>query len=271
MQVFISKQMDIVNRLKLFMDINKIAISQFADTCNIPRPTMSQILNGRNKKISDELISKIHIAYPHLSVLWLMFGEGEMMQIANMPSSMPQTDGKNGSEYPQITDNKQHSLLEMPDFAISENEFKKNPGTEITSEALNHELRPVQTATPEASSSVSNTADNLGTPNYGIIDFEEPSSSGIYKNQQGNNPSDQDAPNTDTEHISPMPSDTNMKSQQKDELSSDNCSPTNDLTDSRQNISLETFSGKRITNIVVFYSDNSFQSFYPELGQPKAN
>ena len=43
---------------------------------------------------------------------------------------MPQTDGKNGSEYPQITDNKQHSLLEMPDFAISENEFKKNPGTE---------------------------------------------------------------------------------------------------------------------------------------------
>lgn len=263
--------MDIVNRLKLFMDINKIAISQFADTCNIPRPTMSQILNGRNKKISDELISKIHIAYPHLSVLWLMFGEGEMMQITNMPSSMPQTDGKNGSESPQITDNKQHSLLEMPDFAISENEFKKNPGTEITSEALNHELRPMQTATPETSSSVSNTADNLGTPNYGIIDFEEPSSSGIYKNQQGNNPSDQDAPNTDTEHISPMPSDTNMKSQQKDELSSDNCSPPNDVTDSRQNISLETFSGKRITNIVVFYSDNSFQSFYPELGQPKAN
>lgn len=129
----------------------------------------------------------------------------------------------------------------------------------------------MQTATPEASSSVSNTADNLGTPNYGIIDFEEPSSSGIYKNQQGNNPSYQDAPNTDTEHISPMPSDTNMKSQQKDELSSDNCSPLNDVTDSRQNISLETFPGKRITNIVVFYSDNSFQSFYPELGQPKAN
>ena len=139
--------MDIVNRLKLFMDINKIAISQFADTCNIPRPTMSQILNGRNKKISDELISKIHIAYPHLSVLWLMFGEGEMMQITNMPSSMPQTDGKNGSESPQITDNKQHSLLEMPDFAISENEFKKNPGTEITSEALNHELAQTNTGT----------------------------------------------------------------------------------------------------------------------------
>ena len=44
------------------MDNQQIAISQFADNCQIPRPTMSQILNGRNKKISDELISKIHAA-----------------------------------------------------------------------------------------------------------------------------------------------------------------------------------------------------------------
>ena len=57
--------MDIVNRLKLFMDSESIGSTQFADACKIPRPTLSQILSGRNKKISDEVISKIHEAYPH--------------------------------------------------------------------------------------------------------------------------------------------------------------------------------------------------------------
>ena len=76
--------MDIVTRLKTFMTSLNIANSQFADTCRIPRPTVSQILNGRNKKISDELISKIHEAYPQLSVMWLMFGEGDMLTDANI-------------------------------------------------------------------------------------------------------------------------------------------------------------------------------------------
>lgn len=70
--------MDIVTRLKLFLNQNGIANSQFADTCGIPRPSLSQLLNGRNKKVSDELISKVHAAYPSLNIMWLMFGDGEM-------------------------------------------------------------------------------------------------------------------------------------------------------------------------------------------------
>lgn len=70
--------MDIVGRLKLFLNQNGIGNSQFADTCAIPRPTFSQLLNGRNKKVSDEIITKIHNAYPSLSIMWLMFGDGEM-------------------------------------------------------------------------------------------------------------------------------------------------------------------------------------------------
>lgn len=81
--------MDIVTRLKKFMTALNIANSQFADTSRIPRPTISQILNGRNKKISDELISKIHDAYPQLSVMWLMFGEGEMLVNSNIEISEP--------------------------------------------------------------------------------------------------------------------------------------------------------------------------------------
>lgn len=71
--------MDIINRLKLFINSNNIGSSEFADRCDIPRPTVSQLLNGRNKKVSNEIIDKIHYAYPNLSILWLMFGEGVML------------------------------------------------------------------------------------------------------------------------------------------------------------------------------------------------
>ena len=56
--------MDIASRIKIFMDYLGIPSSQFADTCGIPRPSLSQLLNGRNKKVSDEVIGKIHDAYP---------------------------------------------------------------------------------------------------------------------------------------------------------------------------------------------------------------
>jgi len=62
----------------MFLEQAGISNSQFADTCEIPRPTLSQLLNGRNKKVSDEVIGKIHRAYPSLNVMWLMFGDGEM-------------------------------------------------------------------------------------------------------------------------------------------------------------------------------------------------
>ena len=63
--------MDIVTRLKSFIDSHRIPVTQFADQCGIPRPTLSQLLNGRNKKVSDA-------AYPDLSIMWLLFGEGSM-------------------------------------------------------------------------------------------------------------------------------------------------------------------------------------------------
>lgn len=82
--------MDIVTRLKEFINHESVAITQFADNCKIARPTLSQLLNGRNKKVSDEVIKKIHEAYPHLSVLWLMFGEGTMLHEENNAISEPQ-------------------------------------------------------------------------------------------------------------------------------------------------------------------------------------
>lgn len=70
--------MDIVARIKAYMEHVDLPISQFADMARIPRPTLSQILTGRNKKISNELLTKLHTAFPNLNISWLLFGDGDM-------------------------------------------------------------------------------------------------------------------------------------------------------------------------------------------------
>ena len=84
--------MDLVSRLKQYLNTRGISITQFADECDIPRPSASQLLAGRNKKVSDEIIGKIHYTYPELSVSWLMFGEGEMVIDNNIATSKPQNE-----------------------------------------------------------------------------------------------------------------------------------------------------------------------------------
>ena len=61
------------------MEYSELSNSQFADRCGIPRPSLSQLLSGRNKKLSDVVVKQIHDAFPQMSVLWLMFGEGDML------------------------------------------------------------------------------------------------------------------------------------------------------------------------------------------------
>ncbi len=100
------------------MDSIHVQSSQFADMCEIPRPSFSQLLSGRNQKVSDTLIKKIHSAYPDLSVMWLMFGEGPMLTLqkesndksqnnestAENPAKIPaeSTNDKETSEYPNL-------------------------------------------------------------------------------------------------------------------------------------------------------------------------
>lgn len=98
--IIVNRIMDIISRLKLFLEQNGISNSQFADTCEIPRPTITQLLKGRNKKVSDEVISKIHSAYPALNIMWLMFGDGEMF-VSQASSLSENYDNQNLSKSPQ--------------------------------------------------------------------------------------------------------------------------------------------------------------------------
>ncbi|MBD5283598.1 MAG: hypothetical protein HDR95_01250 [Bacteroides sp.] len=69
----------IASRLKAFITYLGINDSSFADKCGISRSTLSLLLSGRNKKVSDQQIAQIHYAFPELSIVWLMFGEGSMI------------------------------------------------------------------------------------------------------------------------------------------------------------------------------------------------
>lgn len=74
---------NVAERLKSFIESKGLSYSQFADKCGIPRPSLSQLLTGRNKKINDSMVGQIHREFPELSIVWLLFGEGEM---ENLPS-----------------------------------------------------------------------------------------------------------------------------------------------------------------------------------------
>ena len=185
--------MDIVSRLKTFINYLNIPVTQFADICTIPRPTLSQLLNGRNKKVSDELIGKIHESYPELSVLWLMFGEGEMLLTKNIEISEPKPGG-------------------IFDYSNEENFVNEYVTPNIN---FNEKL-------PE------NSAENSVSQQTGTFD-------------------DKNAQNSIN---------INLKTSefpQENEALKDQCATIN----------FHENQSRKVVNIIVYYSENSFESFVP--------
>lgn len=109
--------MDIVSRLKTFIEYLGLTNSIFADHAGITRPTLSQILNGRNKKISNELISKIHDAFPSLNIMWLMFGDGTMI-VGESYDSPNYNNQKTDDGHEHVTVNKHTEKLHEMDINL---------------------------------------------------------------------------------------------------------------------------------------------------------
>ncbi len=126
--------MDIVSRLIAFRDYKNLSNSQFADSAGIPRPTLSQFLNGRNKRMSDDLTSKIHAAFPDLNILWLLFGEGNMLMDGNIETSEAQKDRIDGNLITETPENKGDQLGEKsknPVQSSDQNSFIPPRSTEF--------------------------------------------------------------------------------------------------------------------------------------------
>lgn len=91
-------------RLKEYIDYKGFSNSYFADTAGIPRPTLSQLLSGRNKTINDLLLRKIHEAFPDLNIMWLLFGLGDMQTNPNFETSGAQKSLFDGIPRMQVSD-----------------------------------------------------------------------------------------------------------------------------------------------------------------------
>ncbi|MDE6497575.1 MAG: helix-turn-helix transcriptional regulator [Muribaculaceae bacterium] len=147
--------MDIAGRLRHFMTEKGIASSQFADTADIPRPTLSQLLNGRNKKISNELISKIHIAYPALNVLWLMFGEGEMEHGSNIEFSATQNAASPSPVAAQEPVYETVFIAQSPDYDSLGRSSNQRSDVRKTQSAVSRAVQPERSISDEAMQALS--------------------------------------------------------------------------------------------------------------------
>lgn len=244
--------MDVVSRLKYFMDSSGLTISQFADTCNIPRPTMSQLISGRNKRISNEIFDKIHNGFPNLSILWLMFGEGQMLVNENIEISEPQNAILDNDLVAERSDDERVGSLQSSLFASSES-FQSG----------NEDKHPSKNA-----GSGTNFAEEVGKA-Y-ILDKAEQPRQAVYFSEDVPSKANTDDVVPSSNPYSEIPSQTppphsNQQFQQSGQQSSFR-SPNHETAHvEAHRVSIAPDSHKKITNIVVFYSDNSFQSFLPDM------
>lgn len=123
-------------RLKGFIESQGLTNSQFADRCNIPRPSLSQLLTGRNKKISDVIVGQIHQAFPELSVLWLMFGEGQMFVA---PPSDPNHANDNSDLF-----------SDSADFSITDRDSENYPNLRALNKPQNIASTRINTVSDDA-------------------------------------------------------------------------------------------------------------------------
>ena len=65
----------VIDRLVQFINYTGLSSSQFADKTGIPRPSLSQMLHGRNKSVNNQVLTKLHTSFPALNILWLLFGK----------------------------------------------------------------------------------------------------------------------------------------------------------------------------------------------------
>lgn len=215
--------MEISDRLKLYIDHTGLTSSQFADLAGIPRPTLSQLLNGRNKKVSNELTGKLHASFPDLNILWLLFGEGDMGPVANMQFSEPKNahDGnlfdENVSDYKQYTPDNSLEISSPKQQASGFNDCTQADYDVKASES------PKVSAVPYVGSpsSPSPSSAPAGLPSAGVGTHQGPN----YAN---------------TPDVSSRPAQPVMNS-----------------------FSHVGSNGKRIAYIMVFYTDNSFETFNP--------
>lgn len=189
----------IVERLAKYIDFSGLSNSQFADRAGIPRPSLSQLLHGRNKSLNNQLLSKLNDAFPDLNIEWLLFGRGDMVKVSNFEFSGGQT---NGSELDFDSENNDNQSLFGSSLFVE--------GTQTNNQNRNSDSRE------------------------------------SYKFENKNASRDFTRPDSQKTPLSTL-------------ISEKIAQPVAAATDSTNPLR------KKISSIIVFYSDNSFETFLPSV------
>lgn len=97
-----SAETPIIQRLNEFIRYTGLSSTQFADKAGIPRPTLSQMVHGRNKSVNNQMLAKLNENFPELNILWFLFGQGTMLLDNRSPLAGSETSG---SEVHEVVDN----------------------------------------------------------------------------------------------------------------------------------------------------------------------
>lgn len=221
--------MDLLTRLNDFMQKQRMSSSQFADAIGIPRPSMSQILNGRNKKISNEFIEKLHQAFPTLDMMWLIFGE--------VTPSLNAT----------LSDNKRKSEPSLFDTA----DTTDTADIDATDDVEDNQINPKHiTYNDSDKNAVDNTADATEDTKDNISQNETPTPTKSSINIKSVSSTVTDIADDND----------NTLSKDTQESFTDN----NSHSDGMPSSVIKIVSKRSIDTIIVFYDDNTYQRFKPE-------
>lgn len=101
----IQEENPIIQRLKEFIVYTGLSSTQFADKAGIPRPTLSQMVHGRNKSVNNQVLSRLDENFPELNIMWLLFGRGAMLTDSNFEISERQNSLQEPAQPQQTIEN----------------------------------------------------------------------------------------------------------------------------------------------------------------------
>ncbi len=111
-----------IDRLKQILEYYQLSASNFADTIEVPRSSISHLLSGRNKPSLDFII-KVETAFEEVDLNWLVYGKGYF------PSKT-----KNQQQEVEVAKNEVPSLFsENTEF---EDEPEKKTNTQFSESAI---------------------------------------------------------------------------------------------------------------------------------------
>lgn len=155
----------VASRLKNLIDALGLSDSQFADKCSISRSTLSLILSGKNKKISDVMLSQIHEAFPEVSIMWILFGEGEKFKSQEKESKSSEKGDENEISLASATNAFENSNL------ISVNQLE-NVIQDIINKSFNSSINSIENLILKTKESSAQRKVSKITVYYGDSTFE---------------------------------------------------------------------------------------------------